>query len=127
VSKSLKLKKNPNTGKFTKKVTETDVVKIIEKMAPSATAPVPSVVPTSGTGTSPQGPTVQPLPWGLNAEQRVRIAKEKMVDAARTFVSLIPLSKQNAITRYMEAAHVDTDADFLIKAIDLTLDLVGDM
>jgi len=39
VEKALKSKKNPNTGKFAKRVTESDVLKTIEKVAPSAVAP----------------------------------------------------------------------------------------
>ena len=41
VSKALKSKKNPNTGKFSKKVSESDVLKTVEKVAPSAILPIP--------------------------------------------------------------------------------------
>jgi hypothetical protein len=108
-------RKTPTGGAIKKRLTKPEVEKIVEKVSPSE---IPNPKPTI---ISP------PIPVGLNEEQKKRLAKEKMINAATAFVSLIPLSKQNAITRYMEAAHVETDADFLIKAIDLTLDLVGDI
>jgi hypothetical protein len=41
VEKALKSKKSPSTGKFTKRVTESDILKTMEKVAPSAVPPTP--------------------------------------------------------------------------------------
>ena len=128
VSKALKSKKNPATGKFTKRVTEKDVLKTIEKVAPSA-LPEPQPVlkaienPTAAPQTLADKIKEPPAPVLLTEEQKRRQNREKQIEAAQAFIALIPLSKQNAITQFRRDAHVETDADFLIQAIDLALEV----
>ena len=83
VSKALKSKKSPATGKFTKRVTETDIIKTMGKEAPSA---IPSK-PVNTAGNHQPGDLVESgLPPQVSLLAREK-AKEPEVDANGFFVT----------------------------------------
>jgi len=100
VSKALKSKKSPATGKFTKRVTETDIIKTMGKEAPSA---IPSK-PVNTAGNHQPGDLVESgLPPQVSLLAREK-AKEPEVDANGFFVTTpTPADPAKAKREKMEA------------------------
>jgi hypothetical protein len=140
VSKAIKSKKNPSTGKFTKRVTKSDVLEIVKKVAPSAPsnfepskeslaemiARVPpgpvEYIPTTPTDVVKPGvltPVRAPAP--VKSQAQIRKERAEMLDAAVTaMLDLMPSVKsRNTIKETLEMyEQFDSQADVISMALD---------
>ena len=109
VSKALKSKKSPATGKFTKRVTETDIIKTMGKEAPSA---IPSK-PVNTAGNHQPGDLVESgLPPQVSLLAREK-AKEPEVDANGFFVTTP--AKSQAQIRKENLALLEESCDLMLS------------